>query len=191
MSIVIVATPGSGTANSFATETQFIAYAATRLNVPAGTTVSGSACTETEKKALIEATRELTVMNWSGDRVDTTQALSWPRQYAYNPDLPYSARAVSLTLTTSEAFYDTDVIPQRVIDATCELALQFVKAGTTDIASADDSLGLTALSVGSISLDFAQPFERAQGLSRYPRVLALITPLLDASITGGLTVVRC
>ena len=51
MPLTIVATAGSPTANSYADEAQFVAYAATKLFVPTGTTVSGATCTEREKAA--------------------------------------------------------------------------------------------------------------------------------------------
>ena len=62
MAITIIAIPGASNSNSFCNELEFIAYAATRLNVPAGTTVSGSTCSETEKAALIEAQRRIAAL---------------------------------------------------------------------------------------------------------------------------------
>jgi len=184
VAISIVATPNDPAANSFITEAEFIAYLATRLNVPAGSTVSGSTCTETEKKAMIEATRELNDLEWIGYRHSTTQALAWGRDWAENPDAENLA-----TTDISIQYFASDAIPQRVKDATCELAMQFVKAGTTDIAATDDSLALTGIVAGSVELDFADPSIRVQGLSRYPRILNRLRDLL-ASGSGQMEVVR-
>jgi hypothetical protein len=66
-----------------------------------------------------------------------------------------------------------------------------LKAGSSDIAGQDTSLAVISETVGPISTDYAEPYQRAQGLARYPRVMSLIGPLLDASATGGLELVRC
>ena len=169
MSITIVATVGSATANSFVTEAEAIAYVATRLNASSWTTVTGATCTETEKAALIESTRELSALAWKGQRVDSTQVLSWPRQWVENPDSPVGAWD----------FYATTVIPQRVKDAQCELALEFLKAGTTDVAALPSSDGVIQKTVDVLTTIWAEPHARVKGLARYPRVLALLRPLFE------------
>lgn len=167
MALTITATAGSASANSFVTEAEQIAYMAARLNSSTWTTVSGATCTETEKAAMIEATRDLNTRSWTGERVNTTQALAWPRQYATNPDDPYAN------------YYATTVVPQRVKDACCELAFQFVNAGTTDIASLDPNIGVIEKTVDVLTTKYAEPYQRAQGLARWPRVMNYIRPLLD------------
>lgn len=179
MPITIVATPGAATANSYATEAEFIARAATRLNVPAGTTVAGSTCSETEKTALIEAQRELTTLPWKASRTDSVQALAWPRAYAEDPDAP---SLVGTALATDFWFADTEV-PQRVKDAQIELALEFIRAGTTDLAAADPNAGVIEKTVDVLTTRW-EPGHRAEGLGRFPRILALIGPLLDPSASG-------
>lgn len=164
--LTIVATAGSASANSFVTEVEQIAYMAARLNSSAWTTFSGTTCTESEKSAMIEATRELSARAWVGLRSDDTQALSWPRQYAPNPD------------SAIGDYYATTAIPQRVKDATMELAFQFLNAGTTDVASLDPTQGITEKTVDVLTTRYAEPYARPQGLARYPRVLTLVRPLL-------------
>ena len=183
MSITIDATSGGASANSFVTEAEAIAYAATRLAAGIGTgsgvwtTVSGSTCTETEKAALIEATREITVREFVGQRSTSTQALSWPRLWAPNPDAQYWN------------WYLTTAIPQRVKDATCELAIQFLKAGTTDLAALDSTNNIARRRVDVLETEYVQPSQRAKGLGRFPRVLNLLRPLL-AQTSAGMSIVR-
>lgn len=177
MPISIVATAGAANANSFATEAEFIAYAAARLNVPSGTTVSGSTCSETEKAALIEATRELTLLMYSGYRPSSTQALSWPRASAVNPDILQVESGDSV----SELYFADDIIPQRVKDATVELALEFIKAGTTDLAGQDEDAGVIEETLGAMTTRWSESRPRAQGLKRFPRIASLVTPLLSSS----------
>jgi hypothetical protein len=66
-----------------------------------------------------------------------------------------------------------------VKDATCELALEFLKAGTTDIAAQDTKQNVIQKTIGPISTTYSDPSQRAVGLARYPRVMALLAPLLD------------
>ena len=169
MALTIVATVGASDANSFSTEAEQIAYMATRLNATAWTTFTGAVCTESEKAAMIEATRELSALTgWLGYRVTTTQALALPRDLLLNPDDP-----------TPGTYYLTTVIPQRVKDAACELAFQFLKAGTTDVAAASETAGIIEETVGPLTTRWASPSEQVQGLMRYPRVWTLIAPLLS------------
>lgn len=169
MAITIVATSGSATANSYATEAEVIAYMATRLNSGSWTTFAGSTATETEKKAMIEARRWLDPLPWEGRRVDDDQALSWPRQWALNPD------------SSTGNYYGNTVVPQRVKDAQSELAFQFVKAGTTDIAAEDTTLGVRRKKIDVIETEYFEPHMRLQRLKRYPRVWDLIRDLVAYS----------
>lgn len=177
----LVAIAGSATANSFATEVEFEDYCDARLNASAYT----SASVDDRVRALIEATRDLSALSFIGTRVNATQALSWPRADASNPDAPVIDTIEGDVL----ADFAEDEIPQRVIDATCELALQYLKAGTTDVAALDATHGVIRKKVDVLETEYAEPAKRAQGLSRYPRVWALVKPLLSAK-AGGLSVVR-
>lgn len=178
MTISIVATAGSATANSFVTEAEQITYMATRLNASSWTTLSGATCTETEKAAMVEATRELSAMRWLGNRVDSTQVLAWPRAYVPNVDSP----------TFAFDYYSTTTVPQRVKDATCELAFQFLKAGTTDLAAVDAGAGVIEETVDVLTTRYEAWAKPRTLLERYPSVARFIRPLLAAA--AGRTLVR-
>lgn len=179
MALTIVATPGAPTANSFVTEADAITYMAARLNASAWSTVTGTACTEDEKKALVEATREITARDYVGVRSLIGQALAWPRAYATNPD----------AATAAAGWYDVDVIPARVKEATCELAFQFLNLGTTDVAALPSDAGVIEKTIDVITTRY-EPRARPTGMARFPRVLNLLRPLFDATASGGITLVR-
>jgi hypothetical protein len=101
-----------------------------------------------------------------GYTVTETQALVWPRDYAEDPDSP--------TL----AYFESTVVPQRVKDATMELALQFLIAGTTDLASIDATQGVIEKTIGPITTRWSEPYHRVKELQRFPRVWNTIKPLL-------------
>ena len=172
MPVAIDATVGGASANSFATLAEFTAYMDGRLN--AGTFTAAS--DDDKNRALVEATRELTILSWEGLVVTTTQALTWPRQSAVNPDSP--------TLD----YFAIDVIPQRVKDACLEMAFQFLKAGTTDVAAEAADLGITEKTVDVLTTRY-DPRIRNTGLRRYPRAYDRIRPLLGI-VAGVRSVVR-
>lgn len=139
MAITIVATPGLATANSFANEAEFIAYAATLAVVPTSTTVSGSTCTEAEKKALVMAFRVFNNFAWKAGRTSSTQAGAWPQLYAENPDAP---SVMSMT-DLSDRYYD---------DGTAVAAGSFVVGDAYTIATVGTTdytlIGASANTVG-------------------------------------------
>jgi hypothetical protein len=81
-------------------------------------------------------------------------------------------------------------VPQRVKDAACELAFQFVKAGTSDIVALDPTIGITQKVVGPLSTTYASPGQRAQGLWRFPSVTRFLRGLLAATPSANSTIVR-
>lgn len=171
MAVTIDATAGGASSNSFATLAEAEAYMVGRLNG----SLWDAATDDNKNRALVEATRELNALAWEGDRVDTTQALAWPRQWAVNPDDP------------SLDYYDLTEIPDRVKWATEELAFQFIKAGTTDVAALDSADNVIRKKVDVLETEYSEPYARARGLDRYPRVMNWVRPLLSGN-PGGVVV---
>jgi hypothetical protein len=173
----IVSTAGGSTSNSFASKDEADAYCDAQLNADAWNDEDDD---DQKARALIAATRELSSKSWIGQRVTSTQSLSWPRAWAQNPDTPWPAANI---------YYDSTIIPQRVKDATCELALQFLKAGTTDIAGLDANAQITRKVVGPLETYYAAPYERPVGLARFPQVTRFIAPLL-CGLSNSAEVIR-
>lgn len=165
MALTIVATVGSASANSFVTLVEAAAYMEGRLNSDAW----DNAGADEQNRALAEATREIDQFEFVGRRSDTTQVLAWPRQWAPNPDDP------------NYDYYAVDAIPQRVKNATMELAFQFLKAGTTDVAAQEASEGVIRKKVDVLETEYARPYERSHGLARFPRVMEWLAPLVVGS----------
>lgn len=179
VTLVIDATVGGAAANAFVTEAEQIAYMAARLNASTWTTVAGVSCTETEKAAIIESTREVSYKQFLGTRATSTQSLSWPRWFVLDPDAP----------TWGYVYFAQTVVPQRVKDATMELAFQFVKAGTTDIAALDPLYTIKRKKIDVLETEYDSN-RRPVGLRRYPRVWERLAPLLATGATGVTTIMR-
>jgi hypothetical protein len=184
MPITIVATPGSASANSFATEAEFIAYTATLAVVPTGTTVSGATCTEAEKKALVMAFRAFNNFEWAAGRATNTQSGAWPQLYALNPDAPSVYGLQSLTFL----YFGSTEVPTRVKNGQIELALAIIGGGTVDIFATDSTAGVIEKTVDVLTTRW-QPYSRPVGLAKYPQVWAYIGPLLKSG-AGSLEMVR-
>ena len=179
MASAIVTTVGAADANSYASEAEGDTYFADRLNSSAWT-----GATSAEKaQALFEARRELDLMRWKGSRVNSTQALAWPRDYVDNPDIPWASVEPADTY-----YYATDEIPNRIKEAQLDLALEFLRAGTTDLSVRDTNLDVKRKKVDVLETEWFHGSDRATGLDRFPRILAQIAPLLSAE--GGIEIVR-
>jgi hypothetical protein len=170
MPAAVDATVGGASANSYVTIAEADAYLVARLNAGAWET---DATADEKIRAVIEATRELDRLSWQGRRASTTQALAWPRYWVVDPDSPSAFNV------------DSTIIPQRVKDATCELALEFLRAGTTDLAALDPTTGVIEKTVDVLTTRYAEPGMRPTGLARYPRILRDIQPFLAGSSVQG------
>lgn len=164
----IDATVGGADANAFVTVAECDTYFDERLNVSAWSDASA----DDKIRAVIMATRDVSRLEFVGVRVTTTQALSWPREYATNPD----------TSGYEDYWYEADVIPDRVKYATMELALEYLRAGTTDIAKADTAAGVIRKKVGPLETEWAEG-ARPVGWERYSIVTENLAPLLAGSRT--------
>src|ERR1035437_1317585 len=182
--ITIDATAGGSASNSFASETEYIAYTATLINVPVGTTVSGSTCTETEKKALVMSFRAFNELRWKARKTSLTQSGAWPQFYAENPDAP----GLWGTSLWYGMYWASDLVPDRVKFGQIELALAILGAGTTDIFAADPNQGIVQETVDVITTKWTD-YARPVGLYRFPQVMAQIGPMLD-STSGGILIQR-
>lgn len=183
MPVTVVATPGASNANSFVTVAEADAYAEGRLNAAAWE----SATADTRARAVIEASRDISYLYWKGSTVSASQALAWPRAYVQDPDAPYDDQTISLD---DIVYFPETEVPQRVKDATCELALQYLKAGGNDVAMPDPSDGIVSKQVDVISVTYTDNGSRVtKGLNRFPRVMAFIGPMLAAG-AGNKVILR-
>jgi len=135
--MALIETPGSASANTYATLAELNAYAANR--VPALTWFT--AATDAQKEAALQAAaRSLDAcFTWTGTAVDDIQALTWPRS----------------GMTTRNGFaIATTVVPVDLKNAQCEMALQL---GAGDRLGDNDPLrkGVTSLKAGSVALTFS------------------------------------
>ena len=143
MTVIITATAGSASANSYLT----VAQADDLANVYLGTLKWSSATTDNKGRALIMATRYLDQLDWIGDRASTTQALAWPRTDA----------------ECGEWSFTSDVIPDPIRQACFDLAeallttptlLSTTGPGNAELIPGIPNASLKSARVDVIAVDF-------------------------------------
>jgi len=141
MALVLVATAASASANSYATVADFRAYMETRPEGWADTDAANEAEDPEVARALVTATALLEqYVDWDGWTFSSAQRLSFPR---------------AGLLTPTGFALPSDVVPERLRDATCELAVQ-VMAGNRTLDSEVSLAGIKALKAGPVELEFKE-----------------------------------
>lgn len=151
----IIATVGAANANSYVTRDEADAV----IDARGFTSAWSDAAYLDVDRAIIWATTVLDAEQWKGARVDSTQALKWPRTYVYTPE--------GALLSSTE-------IPAFLKRATAELALALLGSDRTADA---ETAGLAQIKVGEIFLTM-NPHDRS---AMYPPfVRKLISPYLTS-----------
>jgi hypothetical protein len=135
MPLVLDATAGSPSANSYATRSEALAYLESRLYAVTDWLVQ----TDGDKDAaLVWATRLLdNHLTWAGARTYVNQALDWPRQGIVDKGgfsvLPYN------------------VVPQEIKNAAAELAFQLTQSDPT---AGGDAGNISRLKAGPVEITY-------------------------------------
>jgi len=169
----IDATIGGASANSYQTISESDDYFAGRLNSDAWFDASE----EDKARAKITATRRLNRENWYGERVNTTQALAFPRIGVIKPDSP-SGGGLGSFYGYGDCYLDTE-IPDLVTQAENELALAYLQGFGDDDGDAVEEFS----EAGGMRVKF-RPTSLPNALP--VAVARLIAPLL----AGDLLLVR-
>lgn len=165
MAIVLTKEDGTGlsNANSYADVADSSAYHDGHLY----SSVWIDASVETQSVALVMATRLIDALfNFNGFRRTSGQALQWPRRWCPDPD---GEGSVFQGISSLGSYVDESIVPSALIDATCELARELIKADRTE--DPDDE-GLKSFSLdGVMSIVF-------NARTRRPVIPALVQALV-------------
>jgi hypothetical protein len=183
MPLTIDATVGGASSNSYVLLADAEAYMLGRVNPWTGTDAA-------KDTALVNATSLLDQEQWAGTKGTSatsalTQALAWPRRWV--PTLEFTAYPEYVTdnfIDTSVAFYSSLVIPTPIVRATCELAMELLRAGTTDRLTFDSKRNVKRTRVDVLDTEYFDPWQRVRGLGYFPSVLSLVAHMLR-SADGG------
>jgi hypothetical protein len=142
----IIATEGAANANSYIDLAGAMTYFGDRLHKDDWANASANDRTA----ALLWAAKILdSRVSWNGTKATATQAMDWPRAYVEDKDA--ALLPPDQVYATSVIYLDATKVPQFVKDAQCELALSLLSA---DRSIDSDTDGLSALSVGSLSVSY-------------------------------------
>ena len=184
MTVTVVATVGSTSANSYLTVAEGDGIADLYL----GTLNWTSASTDNKGRALIMATRYLDELSYIGEKVTTTQALLWPRSDAACGDWSF---------TTTE-------LPQPIRQATFDLAeallvdsavLSGAGAGSAELIPGIPNANLKRARVDVLDVEFnsVQQAESKNALNVVPhlrQVLGCLCLSKASSSVGAVKVLR-
>lgn len=137
--MALTTTPGSATADSYATLAEFNTYMASRVPNPTWFATA----TDAQKEAALKYAAILldSMFAWTGGAVDSTQARAWPRTGMLTRN--------GFTIPTSGV---TSIVTD-LKNAQCEFAAQL---GAGDRLSDNDALrqGITSVKAGSVAVTF-------------------------------------
>ena len=153
--MAFISTAGAVNANSYVSVADADAYHDYRLHNSEWAT----ATTADKQNALVMATRYLEPFKWLGTKATTTQALRWPREGVYDLD---------------GTLYDDTAIPAPLINATAELAWEFIKQ---DRLVDSDNDGLKSVKAGPVEVEFDS---RTKPTTSPKYVLTMLAGLLEA-----------
>lgn len=163
MSVTLVETPGAANANTYATQAEADAYFAARLPLvppwdeaddPTAALAMAARVLDSFVQALkvyVPASTTggskayyITRRAWTGAPATTTQKMAWPRINMYDRNNNLIA---------------SDVIPQDLKDAQCELAGQLLITDST-LDNAVRVQGITSVKAGSVAVTFKSLIEQ-------------------------------
>lgn len=122
-----------------------------------------NADTSKQEKALIQATKLIDVKKFLGNRTSSTQKLSFPRTDLYIDNI----------------LQDNTIIPQRVKDATCELAIYTLQE---DYSAPDDLADFENIKVGPVSVKTNAVGSRLpSGIKEFPPLVNELLKFATAS----------
>lgn len=172
MALVVEDGTGKADAESYCSVASATAYHAARGND------DWAALTDTlREQCLRRATDALVQMfrgRWAGTRVNTTQALDWPRSNVPITDGPGAGRWTN--------YYPFDTVPAAVANACAELALRAI---TADLI-ADGSQALIREKIGPLEIEY-QP--GSNDGANYRAIESMLAPFLSAN-SGQIHLVR-
>lgn len=177
----LITTVGAANANSYVT----LAEAQSFHDLNLGAEAWFDAEVGDQVRALIKAARRLQQENWIGSRVNSTQALAWPRAGVAKIDAvagwgsggwDYSGWSASGDWREQ---YLPDEIPQQVKDAQCELALAYLNGAQS---TGESNGAIKRWKADDVEIEYAQaPTGQSSG-SLAPNVLQLIAPLVAGAM---------
>jgi hypothetical protein len=148
MALTLIKENGDGlsNANSYADVAEASAYHDGHLYSAAWTDASP----EAQAIALVMATRLIdSLFKFHGFRRTSGQALQWPRRWCPDPD---KTGSIFPSIANLNSYVDETTVPPAIIDATCELARELIKADRTEYP---DDEGLSSFSLdGAMSIVF-------------------------------------
>jgi hypothetical protein len=124
-----------------------------------------------KKAALVKATRYMVQkyrMRWKGDRVSSTQALDWPRNFVQYADYAFITRNGSQQIG-GYFHYPADEVPVEIKNACCEMAIYSLSGALFD----EQGQTVKREKVGPLEVEYQ---DYTQAGRTYPAVDGILAP---------------
>lgn len=180
MAITLDPTVGGASANTYISRTDADTY----FEGHSFASTWSAAAMGNKDIALAHATRILDRIKWAGTKGSSTQALAFPRRWV--PTLEYDAAPDYVAedfVDESVMYYDDETLPTPLVRATCELALELLKSGTSD-PFAKDANRVQSKTVGPLSTTWFDSQDAVRGISRFPHVIGLVQHMMRSGVDG-------
>lgn len=165
---------GLSTAVSYASRAEADEYHARRGNATWTLLTNGN-----KKAALVKAADYIGQMyrsRWKGARINSTQALDWPRNFVERDDYEYSTLN-GYQIISGNYFYPSDEVPVEVKNAACEAALSSLTAAL--LAEQGQDIKREKVDVLEVEYNVYSPQRR-----RFPVIDGLLKPFLKGGNRG-------
>lgn len=171
MSFTFDATPMGANSNSYITVSEADDYFTGHLD---GTTYWSSLTTSTKQAALVQATNRLDMETYGGRRTTTSQRLQWCRLWIVSRDLDPSREYQDIG---GMYYRDHLTIPKEVKDATCEMALYYIKEANGEFTIDNNDLEtLSQYKIGPLSVSIKSGIKANRLPSKVVSLLNAIGP---------------
>lgn len=194
MAFTFDATVGGASANSYVSVSDADDYFAAHLDgsfwaIP----------TARKQAALVQATNRLDMEGYEG--LPTTdlpgQRLQWPRKYILDRDTdfdgyPYVTETATITYTLGGSYLPDNVIPKELKDATCEMALHYLKQSAGEFSVDDNDLEtLSKYKLGPMDFTIRDGIKADRLPTKVKNLLTAIGYMAwDSPSNKGLTIYR-
>lgn len=179
MALTLIATAGATDANAFTD----LATAQDVIDATPNAATAWGTDPAKQTQALVQATSLLSALAYKGVKATVGQALPWPRGAVLDPDYGDSDGAIAGYMSGGQwgVYLALDAIPRRVIRACTMLALEILRAGTSDVWGVDKTANIKSKTIDVLTTEYVDIGQRRFGLRVYPSVWREVYPLTLAS----------
>lgn len=174
--MAIVGTPITSSSGAYLTYATADLFFSDRID----SAVWDAATTANKTKSLKQATAIIDNMAWQGYKLLSTQDRAFPRKY--DPTDSINPWGNTYSEDSWGYIYETDDVPQAVLDACCLIAQSLLSENSSTSAVSEKDLqekGVSSFSLGKLSMSFRDGFDSSYAGLRSKEAYDLLSPYMQ------------